>query len=123
MSLDRLVRTVHMLNYFNLFPQDLPIFLPVREGLFHHVLGNHGYAFRNLIDTLKISSNSIILEVPSHLSSNPQLVAFIAQNYHLNGFKICITVNSHEIFESLSLNSHLDYGFLTDQPNQVVQLN
>ena len=119
-ELDRLFRVVHVLNFLHRYPSEVRLFLPVHEGLFSNIFSNYGSAFRKIVNSLGLLSTKIVLEIPPQLAYDRQRVSFVAQNYHLNGFEVCVQVDSLQALEQLSEVTLIDYVRLSDNKDKVV---
>ena len=119
-GLDRLVRTVHLLNFLTCYPPENRLFLRVQEGLFTCVSSNYGSAFRKMMNSLGVPSSRIVLELPIQLSADPPRVSLIAQSYHINGFEICVQTSSIEMLTKLAETIPIDYGRVVDAPDHIV---
>jgi len=119
-ELDRLIRVVHVLNFLHRHPSEARLFLPVHEGLFSSISSNYGLAFRKIVNSLGLISTKIVLELPAQLADDRQRVSFIAQNYHLNGFEICIQADSLQAIEELAKATLIDYARLSADENKIL---
>ena len=92
-ALDRLARTVHLLNAL---VSGLPgqLFLNVHGRLLAAVGDDHGRAFRRVVDALGVRPDKIVIETPVEASSQPDLLAFVLRNYRSNGFRVAVNVDS-----------------------------
>ncbi len=108
-GLDRLCRTIHLLN-FTL--QDIPhalLFLNVNEGLISAVDDNHGAAFRKVIDALGFSSNRIVIELPVSLIKDKKRLHFVLQNYRLNSLEVAINIDSINDLQGMTERANIHY--------------
>lgn len=92
-TFDRLVRTVHALN-FRRQEADGLLFLNVHGRLLAAVGDNHGAFFRRLLSTAGIDPAQVVLEMPVAASQQTELLAFILANFRRNGFKVAVNVDS-----------------------------
>ncbi len=92
-ALDRLARTVHLLNAL---VGGLPgqLFLNVHGRLLAAVGDDHGRAFRRVVDAMGVRPDKIVIETPVEASSQPDLLAFVLRNYRSNGFRVAVNVDS-----------------------------
>lgn len=93
-ALDRLARTVHALNFLSSVEDDSLLFLNVHGRLLAAVAGDHGAAFRKVLDALGLPPERVVIETPLEASSQPELLGFVLRNYRNNGFQVAINVNS-----------------------------
>lgn len=101
-ALDRVARTVHALNFLSSVEGDSLLFLKVHGRLLAAVSGDHGAAFRKVVDALGLPSERVVIETPLEASSQPDLLAFVLRNYRNNGFQVAINVNSPMQWQALS---------------------
>ncbi|WP_341646349.1 EAL domain-containing protein [Thauera sp. SDU_THAU2] len=93
-ALDRLARTVHALNFLSSVEDDSLLFLNVHGRLLAAVAGDHGAAFRKVLDALGLPPERVVIETPLEASSQPELLGFVLRNYRNNGFQVAINVDS-----------------------------
>lgn len=91
-ELDRLCRTVHLLNHFSGRHADEALFVNVHGRLLAAVAGDHGRSFRRVLDALAIPPSRVIIETPESVCLDRALLAFVVANYRLNGFRISVSV-------------------------------
>lgn len=91
-ELDRLCRTVHLLNHFSGSHADEALFVNVHGRLLAAVAGDHGRSFRRVLDALGIAPSRVIIETPESVCLDRTLLAFVVANYRLNGFRISVSV-------------------------------
>ncbi|ENO86076.1 EAL domain-containing protein [Thauera linaloolentis] len=101
-ALDRLARTVHALNFLSSVEGDSLLFLNVHGRLLAAVGGDHGAAFRKVVDALGLPPERIVIETPLEASSQPELLGFVLRNYRNNGFQVAINVDSPMQWQALS---------------------
>lgn len=93
-GLDRLCRTLHVLNDSDGNSPDQPLFLNVHGRLLAAVAQDHGRAFRRVLDALGRSADSIVIEMPAAACRDLGLLACVLSNYRLNGFRVAANVAS-----------------------------
>lgn len=97
-GLDRLCRTLHVLNdplAHDPAAADELLFLNVHGRLLAAVSEDHGHAFRRILDLLgRKASTGFVIETPEAACAEPRLLAFVLANYRLNGFKVAANVRS-----------------------------
>lgn len=101
-ELDRLARTVHAVNFVTSVEADGLLFLNVHGRLLAAVGGDHGAAFRKVVDALGLAPGRVVIETPLAASAQPDLLAFVLRNYRDNGFQVAINVESPAQWHSLS---------------------
>lgn len=87
-SLDRLCRTVHVLNFQVGGDVDGSLFLNVHGRLLAAVSEDHGRTFRRLLEALQLKPRRIVIETPEAANQDRTLLAFVLSNYRLNGFGV-----------------------------------
>lgn len=92
-ALDRLCRTLHVLNA-RAAGHDGLLFLNVHGRLLAAVSDDHGQAFRRVVDALGVNPERIVIETPLAASEQPDLLAFVLRNYRANGFQVAVNVES-----------------------------
>ena len=100
-GLDRLCRTLHVLNNPEPIEHDALLFLNVHGRLLPAVAEDHGHAFRRVLMALDRPSANIVIETPTAACADPKLLAFVLSNYRLNGFKVGANVASARDLESV----------------------
>jgi EAL domain-containing protein (putative c-di-GMP-specific phosphodiesterase class I) len=101
-ELDRLCRMLHALNFFRQ-PEAVQgeLYLSVHARLLAAVEGNHGTAFRRILQLLDLPQQRIVLQLPAIVEHQGWLVGYVADNYRRNGFRIA--VNAADVQEALEL--------------------
>ena len=88
-ELDRLCRLLHTINFYRQAPVDnLDLYLSVHSRLLAAVAGNHGMAFRRILDALELPHQKIVLQLPLITPSQRWVLTHVAENYKRNGFRI-----------------------------------
>lgn len=100
-ALDRLARTVHLLNAL-VAGNRVPLFLNVHGRLLAAVADDHGHAFRRVVDALGVAPAGIVIETPVEASDQPDLLAFVLRNYRNNGFQVAVNVDSPAQWQALA---------------------
>lgn len=101
-ELDRLSRMLHAINFYRQpAAAHAELFLSVHDRLLAAVGGNHGSAFRRILDGLGIPSEKIILQLPQPTQDRGWLLTYVADNYRRNGFRIA--VNTADASQALGL--------------------
>jgi EAL domain-containing protein (putative c-di-GMP-specific phosphodiesterase class I) len=101
-ELDRLCRMLHAINFFRQ-PEaqqtestdpaaQSALFLSVHARLLAAVGGNHGYAFRRILDALELPHQRIVLQLPTVTATQRWVLDAVAENYRRNGFRLAINV-------------------------------
>ncbi|MBL8435491.1 MAG: EAL domain-containing protein [Zoogloea sp.] len=107
-ALDRLARTVHLLNALQANCRR-PLFLNVHGRLLAAVVSDHGRAFRRVVDALGASPGEIVIETPVEASAQPDLLAFVLRNYRSNGFRVAVNLASADQWQRIAGVVRADY--------------
>lgn len=107
-ALDRLARTLHLLNAL-VAGHTLPLFLNVHGRLLAAVGDDHGRAFRRVVDALGVSPASIVIETPVEASAQPDLLTFVLRNYRANGFRVAVNLDSLAQWQAISTHAWPDF--------------
>lgn len=107
-ALDRLARTLHLLNAL-VAGHTLPLFLNVHGRLLAAVGDDHGRAFRRVVDALGVSPASIVIETPVEASAQPDLLTFVLRNYRANGFRVAVNLDSLDQWQAISSHAWPDF--------------
>lgn len=101
-ALDRLCRLLHAINFFRQpESQHLDLYLSVHSRLLAAVTGNHGMAFRRVLDALELPHQSIVLQLPLITPSQRWVLTHVAENYKRNGFRV--GVNAGNLAQALDV--------------------
>ncbi|MCM8595249.1 EAL domain-containing protein [Accumulibacter sp.] len=92
-ALDRLCRTVHLLNWLLAASESL-LFLNVHGRLLAAVADDHGRAFRRVVDALGVSPERLVIETPVAASRQPELLHLVLRNYRRHGFQVAVNLES-----------------------------
>lgn len=92
-ELDRLCRMLHSINFFRQ-PEAAggDLYLSVHARLLAAVDGNHGTAFRRMLELLDLPQHRIVLQLPVVPQHQGWLVKYVADNYRRNGFRVAVNV-------------------------------
>lgn len=93
-ALDRLCRMLHAMNFFRQ-PQapSADLYLSVHGRLLGAVSGNHGMAFKRILDGLGLPVGTVVLQLPAVAAHQGWLLTYVADNYRMNGFRFAVTVD------------------------------
>jgi EAL domain-containing protein (putative c-di-GMP-specific phosphodiesterase class I) len=96
-ELDRLCRLLHTVNFFRQ-PEAAKrnLYLSVHSRLLAAVAGNHGAAFRRILDALELPYQNIVLQLPLITPSQRWVLTHVAENYRRNGFRIGVNAANLE---------------------------
>ena len=96
-ELDRLCRLLHTINFYRQqTTQELDLFLSVHSRLLAAVEGNHGAAFRRILEVLELPHQQIVLQLPQITPSQRWVLTHVAENYRRNGFRIGVNAANLE---------------------------
>ncbi len=101
-ELDRLCRLLHTMNFYRQSGvRQLDLYLSVHSRLLAAIEGNHGMAFRRILDVLKLPHQHIILQMPAATASQRWVLAHVVENYRHNGFRV--GVNAANLEQAIDL--------------------
>lgn len=101
-ELDRLCRILHAINFYRQpESRDMDLYLSVHTRLLAAVEGNHGMAFRRILDILELPHQHIVLQLPQIMPSQRWVLNHVSDNYRRNGFRIGI--NAGDTRQALDL--------------------
>ncbi|RJG05521.1 EAL domain-containing protein [Noviherbaspirillum cavernae] len=101
-ELDRLCRLLHAINFFRQpAAAGRDLYLSVHARLLAAVDGNHGIAFRRILDMLGVPQQRVVLQLPAIVEQQGWLLNYVADNYRRNGFRVAI--NAADAAEALDL--------------------
>jgi EAL domain-containing protein (putative c-di-GMP-specific phosphodiesterase class I) len=93
-SLDRLCRTVHALNYFPSRPGVGLLFLNVEQRLLTGVAADHGAWFEPVLALIGVKPTRIVIVMPPSAVDNPVAFVRAAISYRIRGYRVLATVRS-----------------------------
>lgn len=88
-SLDRLSRLVHAINYFAA-DGDRKLVLNVHNRLLAAVADDHGAAFRRALQSLGLPLDRFVIQVPASANDDLPLLLHVVGNYRRNGFAVSL---------------------------------
>ena len=101
-ELDRLCRLLHTINFYRQAGSaNLDLYLSVHSRLLAAVEGNHGMAFRRILDVLELPHQHIVLQLPQITPSQRWVLTHVAENYRRNGFRIGVNAANLEQAQDL----------------------
>lgn len=107
-ALDRLCRTLHVLNDPRPGRDEL-LFLNVHGRLLAAVDEDHGRAFRGVLDALGMNPGRVVIETPESASREPGMLSAVLANYRLNGFRVAANAALRADAEGLLAHVRPDY--------------
>lgn len=94
-ALDRLARTIHVINFFRQQAQEgHSALIDVHDRLLTAIGSHHGMAFRRIISSLGLPQEKIILQLPAVNNSQSWALAQVVDNYKLSGFSVVTRATS-----------------------------
>jgi EAL domain-containing protein (putative c-di-GMP-specific phosphodiesterase class I) len=88
-KLDRVARTLHMLNYLHLPANKGLLFLNVHPKLLVSV-NAHGKVFERILHTHSVPTHQVVIEIPENAVENEKHLREAIDNYHDRGYRIAI---------------------------------
>ncbi|MBC3873997.1 EAL domain-containing protein [Undibacterium flavidum] len=122
-ELDRLCRLLHTINYFKQLDNSVKdLYLTVHNRLLVAVAGNHGAAFRRVLESLELPQQKVILQLPRITPSQRWVLSHVAENYRRNGFRIGANAGSLDEAHDLLIRIRpasikLDVGLVNEARN------
>ena len=87
-SLDRLCRTLHAINYFRVASGQGSLFVSVQPRLLESVKDDHGLAFENILNLIGIRTSRVVIEIPSEVNRDSRLLKHVIGNYRSRGYRV-----------------------------------
>jgi EAL domain-containing protein (putative c-di-GMP-specific phosphodiesterase class I) len=106
-SLDRLCRTVHALNYFPSHRGDELLFLNVERRLLTGVAADHGAWFEAVLALIGAPARRVVIVMPADAVDNPVAFVRAAISYRIRGYRVLVPVRS-------ATEADLSHVFLAD---------
>lgn len=93
-TLDRMLRTLHVLNYLRIDPQQCnSLLLPVDTALLGAVRQGHGRFFEQLLGQLGYRPHRVVLTLRTDALHDPQQYRAALASYREHGFGVALHVN------------------------------
>lgn len=93
-SVDRLCRTLHAINYFKVASGQGSLFVSVQPRLLESVKDDHGLAFENILNLIGIGTSRVVIEIPSEVNRDLRLLRRVIGNYRSRGYRIAVNHSS-----------------------------
>jgi EAL domain-containing protein (putative c-di-GMP-specific phosphodiesterase class I) len=93
-SLDRLCRTLHAINYFRVASGQGSLFVSVQPRLLESVKDDHGQAFENILRLIGIRTSRVVIEIPSEVNRDLRLLKHVIGNYRSRGYRVAANHSS-----------------------------
>ncbi|SCY36602.1 EAL domain, c-di-GMP-specific phosphodiesterase class I (or its enzymatically inactive variant) [Nitrosospira sp. Nl5] len=87
-SLDRLCRTVHAINYFGAVSGQGNLFVSVQPRLLESVKDDHGRAFEKVLNLIEVATSRVVIEMPLEVNRDARLLKRVISNYRSRGYRI-----------------------------------
>jgi EAL domain-containing protein (putative c-di-GMP-specific phosphodiesterase class I) len=100
-TLDRLCRTVHALNYFAVGDPGQPLVLNVDARLLHCVPDRHGEFFSRVLGLLDVAPQRIVIDIRTSQLIDLSRLRRVIGNYRRHGFQVA--VNAEGVMHARSL--------------------
>ncbi|MEI7682647.1 MAG: EAL domain-containing protein, partial [Betaproteobacteria bacterium] len=89
--LDRLCRSLHVLNYAGRAEPAQLLFLRVEPRLLNSVKHDHGRVFAEVLRQCGVSPSRVVIEIPGEATEDRALVERASENYLARGYRLAIT--------------------------------
>lgn len=99
--LDRRCRVVHTLNFFAAMDNDAGLLLNVHDRLLSAVTGDHGRAFRRVLDGLSVPAARVTIVLPLLSAERLHLQSNVLASFRLNGFRVAVTTDQPMLLRAL----------------------
>lgn len=100
-SLDRLARTVHAINYFVRADSDWRLFVSVDTRLVDSLPGEHGKTFERVLRSFGVATPRVVIMLPEELNARPALLAAALVNYRLRGYRVAVRLRAQSDGDAL----------------------
>jgi EAL domain-containing protein (putative c-di-GMP-specific phosphodiesterase class I) len=107
-AFDRLVRTLHAINFFGAQQHGL-LFLRVHERLLKSVKYDHGQHFSSVLISLGLNPARVVIELPSAAVAHRTFLGYLAKSYQRFGFKVAGNLPNAGHIMSVSDMARLDF--------------
>ncbi|SFW10848.1 EAL domain-containing protein [Nitrosovibrio sp. Nv17] len=87
-KLDRLCRTLHAFNYFNVANGLGWLSVNVQPRLLESVKDDHGRAFSEILNLIGITPSRVVIEIPVEVNRDWRLFKRVVGNYRSHGYRI-----------------------------------
>ena len=87
-SLDRLCRTVHAINYFSTASGQGNLFVSVQPRLLESVKDDHGRAFEKVLNLIGVKTSRVVIEIPTEVNRDWKLLQHVINNYRSRGYRL-----------------------------------
>lgn len=89
-SLDRMVRTLHALNYFAVQEAPGRLFLSVQHRLLETVKSDHGRFFERILQQFDIATGRVVIQLPQRAQQDVALLGRVIRNYRSRGYGVAV---------------------------------
>ncbi|HTI18830.1 MAG TPA: EAL domain-containing protein [Trinickia sp.] len=107
-ALDRLVRTLHAINFFGSQRRGL-LFLPVHDQLLKSVIRDHGQHFSSVLVSLGLNPSRIAIELPGTAVAHRTFLDCLTKSYRHYGFKVAGNLPNAGHIMTVSDTARLDF--------------
>ena len=107
-TLDRLARTLHAINFFGAQRHGM-LFLRVHERLLKSVKYDHGQHFSSVLLGFGLNPSRVVIELPSAAVAHRTFLGYLVNNYQRYGFKVAGNLPNAGHILSVSDMARLDF--------------
>lgn len=93
-TLDRLARTVHAINYFPGAAAHTSLFLNVEQRLLTGVSADHGAYYEAILALLGIAPHRVVIVMPAGANDDPAVFVRAAISYRIRGYRVLAQLRS-----------------------------
>ncbi|MET0217723.1 MAG: EAL domain-containing protein [Burkholderiales bacterium] len=93
-QLDRLCRTIHVLNYFPHASVGHLLVLNVEQRLLASVPDDHGKVFEGILAEFGLTPKQVVIDFPRSVLADPWLLENASRNYRSRGYRVAVPTNS-----------------------------
>lgn len=103
-SLDRMTRALHAVNFFASDALGL-LFLPVHDRLLKSIKYDHGKHFAAILLSLGFDPARVVIEIPAAAAVHKTFLAYLVDSYRSHGFKVAANLSSAAMILSMQPGS------------------
>jgi EAL domain-containing protein (putative c-di-GMP-specific phosphodiesterase class I) len=107
-SLDRMSRALHAINFFGLQRHGL-LFLRVHERLLKSVKYDHGKHFSSVLVSFGLNPSRVVIELPAAAVAHKTFLGYLTKSYQHYGFKVAGNLSNAGQILSVSETARLDF--------------
>ncbi len=103
-SLDRMTRALHAVNFFASATPGL-LFLPVHDRLLKSIKYDHGKHFAAILLSLGFDPARVVIEIPAAAAVHKTFLAYLVDSYRSHGFKVAANLSRAAMILSMQPGS------------------